>query len=523
MSSGSGLPPELLELVFDHLDEKTRVPFGSSAFDSEDLALCNQSLFSCALSCRAFSVPALRALWYTVDTLLPLLRLLPNLQLINNTYVLTGVPDETSLNRFDFYASMIKSFRFAKFDTDVNDENTVNDSVYQRLLRLRPRPLPSLTSVEYAYVAEPCHMMSLLFLSPFLKEAFFQLDHSSEQNGHGAAIYAYLSNIQKEALPMFQRLFISEYHPQRYLFPVISQLKHLRFLELYTDAYESSEMLIRDMRVLGGLEHLEELHLSVMWVEADAERESYWERDSNSQGHSILFRSLKSVYMCLRDCYCFSQLLDLFRDAPLESFELEEEMYYLTEALRTVQWPSSVTSLCFRSYSPSSHSLEVLQTMRNLTKLRFRGASDGVSDADVSTICHAWPHLTNLHIEAGFASHLSCTPTLVALRTVRERCPVLEHLDLPINLISIPSLEVYGDLDTSILSNRLQDVNLQVNGIARSDSASLGLIVDHLRHIFPHLSWQKFQFRPTTDLNGFKEVEASLAVLIRIMREGGQL
>ncbi|KAF5344581.1 hypothetical protein D9758_013893 [Tetrapyrgos nigripes] len=205
------LPVELIELVFDQLNEKAL--YFHEYFLERDWMACQRNLLSCALSCRAFRELALRALWYTMNTLMPLLRLLPNFRLIDGIYVLDGDFDEASLERFDFYATMVKDFRLKDL-YETNQFNTkINDSVYFRLLRKRPQLLPSLTYFEYRdNEMVPCHMVSMLFISPLLKDVYLAVgyeiedeiededsddeseDKSAEKKqGHGAAIFAYLS------------------------------------------------------------------------------------------------------------------------------------------------------------------------------------------------------------------------------------------------------------------------------------------------------------------------------------------
>lgn len=54
-----------------------------------------------ALACKAFKGPALACLWTYLDSLIPLVKVLPNVQLVGNTYSFHGhIPDDCALREF---------------------------------------------------------------------------------------------------------------------------------------------------------------------------------------------------------------------------------------------------------------------------------------------------------------------------------------------------------------------------------------------------------------------------------------
>ena len=55
--------------------------------DEEDVAQSRHTLLNIALTCSAFRDPALDCLWRTLDSAVPLIRLLPSVYLENQTYV----------------------------------------------------------------------------------------------------------------------------------------------------------------------------------------------------------------------------------------------------------------------------------------------------------------------------------------------------------------------------------------------------------------------------------------------------
>lgn len=101
----------LLRLVFQHMnvedsdeleqdfDESEQHPYESEQdlYESEDtdeseIYSDNSSLFHTSLACKAFLEPALDMLWESLDSLLPLLKLLPSFTLVDGQYVRSPDP-----------------------------------------------------------------------------------------------------------------------------------------------------------------------------------------------------------------------------------------------------------------------------------------------------------------------------------------------------------------------------------------------------------------------------------------------
>lgn len=73
---------DLLALIFSSLlpDDPTTLP-------REEVVARRKHLRDAALVCKAFKDPALDRLWTYLDSLLPLIKLLPNLTVLNKQYV----------------------------------------------------------------------------------------------------------------------------------------------------------------------------------------------------------------------------------------------------------------------------------------------------------------------------------------------------------------------------------------------------------------------------------------------------
>ncbi|KAH0588343.1 hypothetical protein H2248_004203 [Termitomyces sp. 'cryptogamus'] len=77
-----------------------------------------QVLFRAALTCKAFQDPALDALWRSMDTIVPLLRLLPTIQQVDGIYTIYGDIDDQDMMRFNLYARRIRTLTLDRNSRD---------------------------------------------------------------------------------------------------------------------------------------------------------------------------------------------------------------------------------------------------------------------------------------------------------------------------------------------------------------------------------------------------------------------
>lgn len=70
----------------------------------------NSTLLDAALTCRTFRDPALNVLWRSLDTLLPLLKLLPSFKLVNGVYV-NDFQMTSDLRYTNDYRFVLRSFK----------------------------------------------------------------------------------------------------------------------------------------------------------------------------------------------------------------------------------------------------------------------------------------------------------------------------------------------------------------------------------------------------------------------------
>ncbi|KAK7435410.1 hypothetical protein VKT23_019672 [Stygiomarasmius scandens] len=442
--SETKFPQEVIEEIFTHLTAKR---YTLISFFPEIETPLKRELLSCALACKAFSLPALRALWHTMDSMIPLLKLLPNFKLtVDDRYVLVGSINNSTSQRFDFYSRMVKSF-FHGFRDRTGNSYKLADSVYHLLSIMRPMPLPSLT--RFCCVVddpeETFHWMPL-FLSASLKAAYIHVHPYFEAD---LLIYLYLV---KEVASSFERLVVDcqEKESTFCYLEAASQLESLRALQLTLPRTgHNSTSLGRDIPCLGALQHLEEIHLESRRLE-----HSYG-HGQEVRGH---FPSLKRLYLGT-DYFFITAFLDVFRNSPLELLDvcalgLDRDQDACEDIFQAVvhHWSETLTSFSFdlgahypwameRSELKLSHSIETLYSLRRLKVFQLTGCSRRLymTNKDVSTLCDAWPHLTDLKIGVRPGGQ-DFSPTPSSLPILFRRCRNLKRATLPLYVSNPPPL-----------------------------------------------------------------------------------
>ncbi|KAF9531201.1 hypothetical protein CPB83DRAFT_809583 [Crepidotus variabilis] len=117
-----------------------------------------QTLLSTALTCKRLLEPALDRLWRHLDSLFPLLKLLPAFVRSDGTWVLRGPITQAHWTRFDYYAFRVRAFTFTR-DPDTLD---IAMHVYFRLAQLRAAYIPPSTS---PYISSTSDIISSQTLS----------------------------------------------------------------------------------------------------------------------------------------------------------------------------------------------------------------------------------------------------------------------------------------------------------------------------------------------------------------------
>ncbi|KAF5339701.1 hypothetical protein D9758_014898 [Tetrapyrgos nigripes] len=305
MTNPVPFPVEIFEEVFsyvvevrdaDLLPKPHSIPF-----------MLKASLLSCALSCRTLCRLALNAIWHTLDSFKPLLKLLP-FDVVDGTFMIAGEIPDAAWKRFDHYVRMVK--RFLLCEATRSHPLVFRNAVYIRLALHRPRPFPSLTT--FICTTEKFSYFMMLFISPHIREFVYWF--GTEDNAKDIAMY--LSCLKSEA-PLLRRITIGCLGTC-YL-PVVLQFHNLRHLSLCRsdpDNGDISEPKRLDSLSCGHLEYLTELELDIHGLSMDVPAM----RGRSDSPPRRLERLSLTV-----DPYSLSTaqgILELYQDSPVQSLEL---------------------------------------------------------------------------------------------------------------------------------------------------------------------------------------------------------
>ncbi|KAJ7910535.1 hypothetical protein B0H13DRAFT_2329232 [Mycena leptocephala] len=135
----------------------------------KDADVRTQALLHIALVCKVLEEPAMDKLWGALDTFTPLLRLLPSVKLMGETYVLHGPLCSGEWARFDHYAARARALTLVQHTPNV--PVIADPSVYLRILQEHAGPvLPRLRSL----VCLPLVTEAVIFLTQTLRYINFE-------------------------------------------------------------------------------------------------------------------------------------------------------------------------------------------------------------------------------------------------------------------------------------------------------------------------------------------------------------
>ncbi|KAF9484254.1 hypothetical protein BDN70DRAFT_825915 [Pholiota conissans] len=399
--------------------------------DTEDIHLSRRTLLRLALTCKAFLEPALDRLWRSLDSLFPLLKILPAFGKSDGTYVLRGTISEADWARFDWYARRIRKFSYMR-DPDSLD---IAMHVYFRLAQLCSSPiLPSLRHLQCPSTSQGDFLISgiCLFLSPSLQTLEFENISSVEDKLCGTALYTLFSDgAQMEKIVLRGRGLSKD------TLSLAIRFEGLRELEL------QGMGLSLDMQILeeiGKLPWLVDLAI-------DFTNSSITPLDKD-----IGLRDLKSL-MITASIPFVQAFLPHILTTTLETFVavapstsadkkefLEDIVSRWKDTLRRIalvhQQEENVEELNLSVLSP-------LLPLRKLTYLRIEGYAMELTDNNIENFARAWPDMITLLLP--FISSGHPRPTITSLRTLARMLPGLRHLRIPLNTGDLPPFVSTGE------------------------------------------------------------------------------
>ncbi|KDR66436.1 hypothetical protein GALMADRAFT_147866 [Galerina marginata CBS 339.88] len=405
----------------DILDEICEYLAYEDDLDTEDAGISRRNLLWAALTCKAFLEPALDRLWRSLESLFPLLKILPAFIKSDGTYVLRGPISEQEWARFDWYARRIRKFSYTR-DPDSLD---IAMHVYFRLAQLRATPiLPSLRHLHCPSTSQNDFLISgiCLFLSPSLQTLEFENISNVEDKLCGTVLYTLSSDGAQ-----MEKIILRGRGLSRDTVSMAIKFEHLRELEL---AGMGTALDLDIIEKIGTLPWLVDLAID------------FTDSTMAPLDKDIGLKDLKS-FMITAPVPFIQAFLPHIATPHLETFVavsptnppvdkkdfLEEVVSRWKDTLRRIalvhqQVDENIEELNMAVLSP-------LLPLQKLTYLRLEGYSMELTDENIGDIARAWPDMTTLLLP--FIGTGNPRPTITSLRTLAQLSPKLRHLRIPLN------------------------------------------------------------------------------------------
>ncbi|KAG8985201.1 hypothetical protein FRB93_006044 [Tulasnella sp. JGI-2019a] len=161
--------PEILTVIFRQCDDK--------------------SLAVSAQTCRQWSILALAELWWFIDNLLNLFKILGPIHVDDDTYAhdFTGSIARADWERFDVYARRIRGFRWCA-DAQNGFNATLSNQLFGKVQIHRPNHsplLPNVKTIEWWASNDEATVQILPFVSPSVKNLTLTADSWCTEKGVG--------------------------------------------------------------------------------------------------------------------------------------------------------------------------------------------------------------------------------------------------------------------------------------------------------------------------------------------------
>ncbi|KIM37188.1 hypothetical protein M413DRAFT_448685 [Hebeloma cylindrosporum] len=193
---------DLLGLIFSHLYIHSLEYLSSSSLHTiRQLLAGRQSLLRAGLTCKAFFGPAMSRLWYEMDSLLPLLLVIPLITQEGGEYTSTSLVKEGDLHRFKFYASQIRSLYLSSF------LDTVSTHIYMAIAAaLQDKTLfPALTHVQILSLDEISNE-NFLFLHLIAPSPLSRLEICDVMESNGIRVTSFMDDMCRLHRPHSEHL-----------------------------------------------------------------------------------------------------------------------------------------------------------------------------------------------------------------------------------------------------------------------------------------------------------------------------
>ncbi|KAF8879793.1 hypothetical protein BD779DRAFT_1788782 [Infundibulicybe gibba] len=497
---------DILQEIFCHLASNSDDP---ADFENKT------ALFRAALTCKAFTEPALDYLWRSISSFMHLLELLRNFQVVqdgNNTLAFCNSFSEEDWARFDYHARRVREFHCRTAPTQQIDTSTLF-----LLGQSRPAIFPNLRRVTWTAPLSP---LIILLTSSTLTH----LDITTDESGDSAIVMTLMSALSYRAQLLTDATFRGVLSKSCLaLVPKISSLVTVVVPDLGAsitmtflhglgamDRLQNLDIDIQNPAIVSimfpdrlGFPELQTLHISGPFDIVH----KFITGIASEQMTSILVSSHSNANGTLVKAIPAEPDT---RDPP----DILDLLGYIGS-----RWPHlSCIDVDLPNTTPKypdATSFTLFQPLRNchaLTSISMNAfMRPPSSDQDIVDIGHLWPAVQTLRIPFSplpkpiaepdaNVPQSQHTPTIPGLRLLAQLCPRLKTLQLSLNTSGLP--EVAGEPLTH---------GLEVLSVGDSQVQDVYLVATHLDCLFPRLR-TIFTTGPPGSPNDWKTVEKILRV-----------
>ncbi|KAF9461004.1 hypothetical protein BDZ94DRAFT_860806 [Collybia nuda] len=453
----------------------------------------NRNLLLAARCCKAFESPCLDLMWSRMNTIIPLLRLLPGFENHTGSIIIRGCVNQISCPRFYHYARRVQYLNFTALT--MSEFGRIHLSACIRLTQIADVLLPSLRTLKI-YTGESTSSQrekSLLLLSALIRSPSlhsFTLTSSEDQEGvNGEYNVGAMLTALVDLNANVQNLEISgSLSPDRIY--TLGHLKAVRSLSLRLSTTTWSFEVFAMISLLRSLE--------VLFLDLDAAPPRLGLHRISDAFPNI--RKLSLVGSIPLIC----QILVMISGERLESITIQRDihdtatpsltielskLFYQTFGrlfnLRTiyVDWGGERFDASY-GHTPAEDMSSILYPLGQLTELESLTLKSippclFISDATILTISTALPYITVLHLEQPIWPH-SILPTFKSLAQLATSCPKLVKLSLTVDEArsTLPKFD-------NVTYHGLQDLHLLDTIIIRhvQTSSYIDKLFPNLRHI----------------------------------------
>ncbi|PPQ79012.1 hypothetical protein CVT25_002321 [Psilocybe cyanescens] len=406
---------DILDEIFEYLALEDGV-------NSEDARSGRRKLRSLAVMCKAFLEPALDQLWRSLESLFPLLNILPAFQESDGTYVLRGAVSPEEWARFDWYARRVRKFTYTRDPPQLD----IAMHTYFRLAQLHSAPiLPSLRHLHCPVTNQGDFLISgiCLFLTPSLQSLEFEVITSVEDKLCGTVFHTLIADGAQ-----MQKIILRGKGLSRDTISMAIQFQHLRELEV-EGMGDALDMDILER--IGALPSLVDLAID------------FTDANIPPLDKDIGMKDLKS-FMITASVPFIRAFLPRIASQDLETFVavspsnpgvnkkdfIEEVVSRWKDTLVRVALVHKPAALDEVVEELNTSVFSPLLPLRKLTYLRLEGYSMEITDADIGNFARAWPEMTTLLLP--FINAGRPRPTVESLRTLSQLAPKLRYLRIPL-------------------------------------------------------------------------------------------